>query len=48
MLALDYAYSHVNQDAVHVYGLPFGMASSLLFARDLLKGMVCPFRNNDV
>jgi len=38
MLLLNYAQRFASVTPVHVYGMPFGMASSLIFARDLLKG----------
>ncbi|VDI15303.1 Hypothetical predicted protein [Mytilus galloprovincialis] len=42
MLLLDYALSFASPNPVDVYGMPFGMVSSLRFTRDLLKVGLLP------
>ncbi|XP_052105318.1 pecanex-like protein 1 isoform X2 [Mytilus californianus] len=43
MLLLDYAHSFASPNPVDVYGMPFGIVSSLRFTRDLLKVLVLFF-----
>jgi len=45
MLLLDYARRFTPTTPTYVYGMPFTLASSLMYARDLLKGKKCEQRD---